>query len=92
MKLDLFVKKYFEETVPVSFNYGGKPVTAADFGPLTEEGGADGFALFTRTMKSDDGNFEAVLKLRKYDVAVEWWLEVSGCGTFDSKKLNALKI
>ncbi len=103
MEFAWFFKTYFEDGMPCSFNYGGEPA-AADFGPLTrvpEEDGAD-YEMWTRTLRRSDGErteklvsgpqiFNAKLKIRKYAYTVEWWLEMSGEGIFDSKIVDRLK-
>ena len=88
MKPEAFLKEFFEKGVPFSFQYGGAPVSAESFGPLTFVGECEGSKLYTRTMKSEEGNLEAVLKVRRFESAVEWWIEVTGCGDFDSEKIN----
>ena len=71
MLLADFFQRYFEEGMPCSFHYDHQPA-AAGFGPLTrdEASDGDGFLAYRRTFKEEAGNFAAVLKIRKFDVAV----------------------
>ena len=103
MQLDRFWKEFFEEGMPLSFRYGGEPAETR-FGPLTrvpEEDG-EGFEAWSRTLLVSDGErtpsrvsgpqiFRAVLKIRRYARgAVEWGLELSGDGLFDSRIVDRL--
>lgn len=92
MLLADFFQRYFEEGMPCSFHYDHQPA-AAGFGPLTrdEASDGDGFLAYRRTFKEEAGNFAAVLKIRKFDVAVEWWLEMTGTGLYDSDLVDELR-
>lgn len=102
MQTDRFWKEYFGDGMPLSFKYGGESAEK-EFGPLTrfpEEDGA-GYEAWSRTLFRSDGErtkarvagpqiFRAVLKIRRYERAFEWWLELSGEGLFDSKPVTDL--
>lgn len=88
MNLEHFLKDAFEQKVPFSFVYGGEPVCAEDFSAPVYT--ADG-KYCERSMQTGDGNLTATLKMRKYEAAVEWWLELTGCGDFDSEIISSLK-
>lgn len=91
MDLNRFFDRYFVEQLPFSFHYHGLPVTEL-FGKLQRETNMDGdnFKAYARHMQQIDGNFSAKLCIRKYSAAIEWWLELSGCGIYDSHIVDEL--
>lgn len=104
MQLKEFFETHFDRKMPCSFNYGGVPV-ADRFGPLTrvpEEDGP-GFEAYVRTLRIEGGRADgegnipdpqilnAALKVHRYEAAVEWWLELSGEGTYDSQIVDELR-
>jgi len=82
-----FFNEYFVKKIPCSFTYDGKP---AEFGELQEVGGDNKRKCYARVMEDD--RFKAVLHI---DVlhdssAIEWWLDVSAPGEYDSDVIDNL--
>lgn len=103
MQLNTFFEEYFQNGTPCSFHYGGIPVSE-QFGALIRDPSADGknFTAYRKdltisTGKSGAGTiadaqvFKAVLKIRKYQSAIEWWLEMSAGGTYDTRIIDTLE-
>ena len=102
MQAERFWEDFFREGVPLSFRYGGEQA-GPQFGPLTRtpEADGEGYEAWSRVLLRSDGEktssrisgpqvFRAELKIRRYREAVEWWLEVSGEGIFDSRIVDCL--
>lgn len=97
MRIEEFFERYFEKGLPASLRCGGKPVV--DFGPLSRapEGDGRSFRLFTREARlqnvSADGtqSLRVLLKIRLFENAVEWWLELSADGDFDSPIVDGIQ-
>ena len=86
-----FFDRYFRDALPCSFCYGNSPA-APYFGKLEHKSnaGGDDYELYERVFQPDDGNLTAVLKIRRYEKAVEWWLELNGSGEYDSAIIDKL--
>jgi len=90
MKLEAFFQTCFKDSMPCSFTYDGKP-TSELFGPLTKVLSVPGSCeVYERRMEHEDGKFTAVLKVRLYPTAVEWWLELSDPDYFDSAMVESI--
>lgn len=91
MNLQEFFNVYFEKSLPVSFHCAGLPVENY-FGCLErhEAMDGDGYQTYVRTMEHPGGNLTAKLYVRLYAAAVEWWLELSGTGSYDSPIIDEL--
>ncbi|MCI9680170.1 MAG: alpha-galactosidase [Lachnospiraceae bacterium] len=79
----VFLEKYFKSEIPCSFLYDGKRVKG-DFGGLTEGKETDEIKRYARVFRTEHLTATLNIAVFKKHGAVEWWMDLSAEGMYDS--------
>jgi len=86
--IEAFIVKYFSTNIPCSFSYNGTSVKNM-FGTLTEQKSNDWTKEYTRTLDHPDQRLKAVLHVKQYESAVEWWVTLEAISEYDTDIISS---
>lgn len=86
--IEAFKTEKFSTNVPCDFLYNGVSVKEM-FGPLTMQEEGTGAKEYTRMLNHPDQRLKAVLHVKEYESAAEWWVTLEAIGPYDTDIISS---